>query len=232
MLVKSFPASLNHADWARMLYARFALEKRHYLSSGTHTVQLTPWDANGAGLTITNHECPSIWSLCAITGPRYEADTYVFALQGPHDKVVAGTYTVDVVANIPHDKDFNDNVVSYVYDASATTDQGGDTGGGDTGAGDQTIGVADLPIIDLPGPGTYPATIDPALPGMLYRLAKECPGKRFYAITKLSVCPFMKLITLEKLLKALRDEGPVVTVDPEIRAKALQAVQRMVEVSA
>ena len=68
--------------------------------------------------------------------------------------------------------------------------------------------------------------------GMLYRLAKECPGKRFYAITKLSVCPFMKLITLEKLLKALRDEGPVVTVDPEIRAKALQAVQRMVEVSA
>ncbi|MBN1631470.1 MAG: quinolinate synthase NadA [Thermoleophilia bacterium] len=68
--------------------------------------------------------------------------------------------------------------------------------------------------------------------GMLYRLAKECPGKRFYAITKLSVCPFMKLITLEKLLKALRNEGPVVTVDPEIRAKALQAVQRMVEVGA
>jgi quinolinate synthase len=66
--------------------------------------------------------------------------------------------------------------------------------------------------------------------GMLYRLSKECPGKRFYGITKLSVCPFMKLITMEKLLEALRNEGPVVTVDPETRARALQAVQRMVEV--
>ena len=40
----------------------------------------------------------------------------------------------------------------------------------------------------------------------------------------------MKLTTLDKVLEALRTEGPVVTVDPEIRAKALRAVQRMVEV--
>jgi quinolinate synthase len=68
--------------------------------------------------------------------------------------------------------------------------------------------------------------------GMLYRLGKECPGKRFYPITKLSVCPYMKLVTLENLLEALRNEGPVVSVDPDTRAKALQAVQRMVEVGA
>ena len=68
--------------------------------------------------------------------------------------------------------------------------------------------------------------------GMLYRLSKECPGKRFYAITKLSVCPFMKLITLENLFAALENEGPVVTVDPDTRAKALRAVERMVEVGA
>jgi quinolinate synthase len=42
----------------------------------------------------------------------------------------------------------------------------------------------------------------------------------------------MKLTTLDKLLDALRTEGPVVTVDPETRAKALRAVQRMVEVGA
>lgn len=66
--------------------------------------------------------------------------------------------------------------------------------------------------------------------GMLYRLGKECPGKRFYPISELGVCPYMKLITLDKLLAALRDESPVVTVDPETRAKALRAVQRMVEV--
>jgi quinolinate synthase len=68
--------------------------------------------------------------------------------------------------------------------------------------------------------------------GMLYRLGKECPGKRFYPITKLSVCPHMKLTTLNNLLEALVNEGPVVTVDPETRTKALQAVQRMVEAGA
>jgi quinolinate synthase len=68
--------------------------------------------------------------------------------------------------------------------------------------------------------------------GMLYRLGRECPGKRFYAITKLSVCPHMKLTTLDNLLEALLTEGPVVHVDADTRAKALQAVQRMVEAGA
>ncbi len=68
--------------------------------------------------------------------------------------------------------------------------------------------------------------------GMLYRLEKDVPGKRFYPVTQLTVCPNMKLITLEKVLKALQREGPVVTVEEEIRVKALRAVQRMVEVGA
>jgi len=66
--------------------------------------------------------------------------------------------------------------------------------------------------------------------GMLYRLSRDCPGKRFYPITEVSVCYNMKMTTLEKVVNALRTEGPVVTVDAETRAKALQAVQRMVEV--
>jgi quinolinate synthase len=67
---------------------------------------------------------------------------------------------------------------------------------------------------------------------MLYRLSKDCPGKRYYPVSELSLCPNMKLTTLDKVLAALQNEGPVVTVDADTRQKALQAVQRMIEVGA
>ena len=44
--------------------------------------------------------------------------------------------------------------------------------------------------------------------GMLYRLAKDCPGKRFYPVTELSVCPNMKMTTLEKVLGRAAQRGP------------------------
>lgn len=65
--------------------------------------------------------------------------------------------------------------------------------------------------------------------GMLYRLAKDCPGKIFHPVSSLTVCPHMKLTTLDKVLEALRREGPVVSVDAETRAKAVKAVRRMLE---
>jgi quinolinate synthase len=68
--------------------------------------------------------------------------------------------------------------------------------------------------------------------GMIHRLEKDVPGKRFFPLTQLTVCPNMKLITLDKVLKALQTESPVVTVEEETRVKALRAVQRMVEVGA
>jgi quinolinate synthase len=68
--------------------------------------------------------------------------------------------------------------------------------------------------------------------GMLYRLSQDCTGKRFYPVTNVAVCHNMKITTEEKVLEALRGEGPVVTVDPDTRAKALRAVQRMVEAGA
>jgi quinolinate synthase len=68
--------------------------------------------------------------------------------------------------------------------------------------------------------------------GMIYRLSKDCPGKTFYPVTDIAVCRNMKLITLDKVLQALRAESPVVTVAPDIRANALRAVQRMIEVGA
>jgi quinolinate synthase len=68
--------------------------------------------------------------------------------------------------------------------------------------------------------------------GMIHRLTVDCPGKTFYPITEIAVCRNMKLITLDKVLEALRVEGPVVTVPTAIREKAVLAVQRMIEVGA
>lgn len=66
--------------------------------------------------------------------------------------------------------------------------------------------------------------------GMIYRLQTEIPHKRFYPVTEVSVCPNMKMTTLEKVREALLKEQPVVTMPPGVREAALRAVQRMVEV--
>ena len=41
--------------------------------------------------------------------------------------------------------------------------------------------------------------------GILHRLRKEAPDKRFYAMSERAVCRYMKMITLEKLRDSLRD---------------------------
>lgn len=66
--------------------------------------------------------------------------------------------------------------------------------------------------------------------GMIHRLSKDVPEKRYYLATDVTVCPNMKLTTLGKAITALRAGGPAVTVPPDIREKALRAVQRMVEI--
>jgi len=45
--------------------------------------------------------------------------------------------------------------------------------------------------------------------GMLYRLSRDVPGKRFYPVTDMAVCPNMKLTTLGKVLElpAHREPG-------------------------
>ncbi len=66
--------------------------------------------------------------------------------------------------------------------------------------------------------------------GILHRLRRENPGKRFYPASKKAVCSDMKLATLAKIQSALEDLRPVVSVPPEIRAKAKEAIMRMLEV--
>jgi quinolinate synthase len=64
--------------------------------------------------------------------------------------------------------------------------------------------------------------------GILHRLQREMPAKRFEPLNTEAVCAFMKLITLEKVRDSLRDMVYPITVPAEIASRARQAVERMV----
>ena len=53
-------------------------------------------------------------------------------------------------------------------------------------------------------------------------------GKRSCACNE---CEYMKMVTLEKVYRCLRDEQPVVTVSPEIAEKAIKPIERMLALS-
>lgn len=67
--------------------------------------------------------------------------------------------------------------------------------------------------------------------GMLYRLQKDNPKKKFYPATELAVCPNMKRTTLEKVLWSLEENKEEVRVPDHIRKKAKLAIDRMLEFS-
>jgi quinolinate synthase len=64
--------------------------------------------------------------------------------------------------------------------------------------------------------------------GIIHRLEKEAPGKRFEPVNRNAFCKYMKMITLEKLRDSLRDWKYEVTVDADIAARARGAIERMV----
>jgi quinolinate synthase len=65
--------------------------------------------------------------------------------------------------------------------------------------------------------------------GIIHRLRKENPGKKFTPASEQAICPRMKLITLEKVLWSLEEKAPQVKVPEEIRLKAKAAVDKMLE---
>jgi quinolinate synthase len=67
--------------------------------------------------------------------------------------------------------------------------------------------------------------------GMLHPLEQENPDKTFVPANRAAVCQFMKMITLPKLRDALRDGGPVVSVDPAIAERARVPIERMVAIN-
>jgi quinolinate synthase len=68
--------------------------------------------------------------------------------------------------------------------------------------------------------------------GILHRLRRELPEKRFEAADPGAVCRYMKMITPTKLRDALRDLTPEVEVEADIARRARVAIDRMLAVPA
>jgi len=66
--------------------------------------------------------------------------------------------------------------------------------------------------------------------GIIHRLKKKNPGKKFIPASEHAICPNMKLITLEKVLWSLQDMAPEVKVPEEVRLKAKTAVDTMLQI--
>jgi quinolinate synthase len=66
--------------------------------------------------------------------------------------------------------------------------------------------------------------------GILYRLRKENPGKKFHLASRALICPNMKLTALSDVRDALATLSPVVAVPREVREKAHAALEAMLRV--
>src|SRR3954465_512510 len=66
--------------------------------------------------------------------------------------------------------------------------------------------------------------------GILHRLRRENPAKRFFAANERASCAYMKVTTLPKVLHALRHNQFQITVPPETAKRARRAIERMVAI--
>jgi quinolinate synthase len=66
--------------------------------------------------------------------------------------------------------------------------------------------------------------------GIIHRLRKENPDKMLIPVSEQAICPDMKLITLEKVLRSLETMTPQVKVPETIRTRAKAAVDRMLAI--
>ena len=66
--------------------------------------------------------------------------------------------------------------------------------------------------------------------GIMHRLRKENPDKKFYLAYEGAVCPNMKLTTLDRIYAALKEEKNVVEVPQAVAKKAKASLDRMFEV--
>ncbi len=66
--------------------------------------------------------------------------------------------------------------------------------------------------------------------GILHRLRKENPDKKFYPASESAICPNMKLTTVEKVFWSLENMKYVIKVPDDIRISARSAVDKMLTV--
>jgi quinolinate synthase len=84
-------------------------------------------------------------------------------------------------------------------------------------------------MLRYPGDDSASTYIVATETGLLHRLDQMYPDRRFVAASLRSVCPNMKLTTLDSAIAALDDGLNEITVPPRIRERAAQAVARMIE---
>ena len=66
--------------------------------------------------------------------------------------------------------------------------------------------------------------------GILHRLRRENPGKRFFAANERASCAYMKVTTLPKVLRSLELDQFQITVPEETANRARLAIERMVAI--
>ena len=66
--------------------------------------------------------------------------------------------------------------------------------------------------------------------GMVYRLERLYPEKRFVPASAQAICPNMKKISLEKIVASLESLEPIIVVEEEIAARARSSIERMIEI--
>jgi quinolinate synthase len=72
--------------------------------------------------------------------------------------------------------------------------------------------------------------------GILHQMKLDSPEKEFLVVPSdetcsCNDCPYMKMNTMEKLYKAIRDEKPEIFLDEEIMEKAKKPIERMLDIS-
>jgi quinolinate synthase len=73
-------------------------------------------------------------------------------------------------------------------------------------------------------------------PGVIHQMEKVAPGKLYIPVPRLNgcscnECPHMRLNTLEKMVAALENLQPEITMPEETRLRALKPLERMLELS-
>lgn len=68
--------------------------------------------------------------------------------------------------------------------------------------------------------------------GVVERLERDCPDKKFILINQKAICDSMKLLHLEDILHALEYNKYEITIDEQIAKKALSSIDNMIKIGA